>query len=458
MATPNELLEAARMRKHWSVAVASERSGVSVNTFNRWERGLQVPQLSTLDQVCKAFDMSPEELGFEHAIEVKRRTPDQCKAEADLSTRDSPSTATAGSAALPDEQHIRELPVSAEQAKRSLEIMGQGDRKKSGDEEDKGFSRRQAITTLVGAPLTVFGLAQGTRTAVLHPDEMLSLCKISIPMLWRLYFEGGLTEVTQSLPGYLAQLAKLAQEPSHYQKRAATLASQGYQLGSLISVQHQNFGAAMTCATQALTYAQLVEDAHLQTASLIRRALVAFYLKRPYQRVQAYEQALFHSSKASPLLQGRVHIGLAEAYSALGKEREADEHLDLAHKIIPTSYQDDPNYAYTHFNCSSLHSLEGLKHLNLKQPQKAWNAFTYLDGQIPRTPVPDRIELTVRQARAACELNDREQSCAYLESAVRCALTGGNHLRYDEAYAVYERMQRKWGKEPQVRERAQLFV
>src|ERR1700738_3673430 len=74
MAIPNEQLEAARMHKRWGVTVASEKVGVSVNTFNRWERGLQVPQLSTLDMVCKAFDMSPEELGFAHAIIAKRRS------------------------------------------------------------------------------------------------------------------------------------------------------------------------------------------------------------------------------------------------------------------------------------------------------------------------------------------------------------------------------------------------
>ncbi|HEY5002278.1 MAG TPA: helix-turn-helix transcriptional regulator, partial [Ktedonobacteraceae bacterium] len=79
MAIPNEQLEAARMHKRWSVNVASEKVGVSVNTFNRWERGLQVPQLSTLDMVCRAFDMSPEELGFEQALIAKRRT--KAKAE-----------------------------------------------------------------------------------------------------------------------------------------------------------------------------------------------------------------------------------------------------------------------------------------------------------------------------------------------------------------------------------------
>src|SRR6266496_340590 len=413
MATPNELLETARMRKRWSVAVASEKVGVSVNTFNRWERGLQIPQLSTLDQVCNAFDMSPEDLGFGHAIEVKRRAPLHREVEAGLSTANVPSD----NATISIKQPTGELPTSAGQAKRSLEIMSQVYHKKSGSEEDKGFSRRHAITTLIGAPLTVFGLAQGTHASVLHPEEMLSLCTISIPLLWRLYFEGGLAEVTQSLPGYLSQLTKLAQEPSHYQRRASSLASQGYQLGSLVSVQHQNFGAATTYATHALMYANQIEE------------------------------ALLHSNKASPLLQGRVYIGLTEAYSALGKEQEANRYLDLAHKTFPDHYEDDPNFAYTHFNCLSLYSYEGMMHLHLKQPQKAWGSFMHMDGLIPKTPVPDRVELTVRQAMAAYALNDRDQSCAYLESAVHYALAAGNHLRYDEAYAVYERMQRKWGRD-----------
>ncbi len=454
MATPNELLEAARMSKRWSVAVASEKAGVSVNTFNRWERGLQIPQLSTLDQVCNAFDMSPEDLGFGHAIQVKRRAPLHRELEAGLSTANVPSD----NATISIKQPTGELPTSAGQAKRSLEIMSQVYHKKSGSEEDKGFSRRHAITTLIGAPLTVFGLAQGTHASVLHPEEMLSLCTISIPLLWRLYFEGGLAEVTQSLPGYLSQLTKLAQEPSHYQRRASSLASQGYQLGSLVSVQHQNFGAATTYATHALMYANQIEDAHLQTASLVRRGLVYLYLKRPHQRMQTYEQALLHSNKASPLLQGRVYIGLTEAYSALGKEQEANRYLDLAHKTFPDHYEDDPNFAYTHFNCLSLYSYEGMMHLHLKQPQKAWGSFMHMDGLIPKTPVPDRVELTVRQAMAAYALNDRDQSCAYLESAVHYALAAGNHLRYDEAYAVYERMQRKWGRDQQVKVLGQLFL
>src|SRR6266487_5071246 len=73
MVTPNRKLEMARLKKRWSVETACKKIGVSVNTFNRWERGLQLPQLETLDQLCEAFGMSPEELGFGDIIAAKRR-------------------------------------------------------------------------------------------------------------------------------------------------------------------------------------------------------------------------------------------------------------------------------------------------------------------------------------------------------------------------------------------------
>ena len=151
-------------------------------------------------------------------------------------------------------------------------------------------------------------------------------------------------------------------------------------------------------------------------------------------------------------------VGLTEAFSAQGNEREAGHYLNLAHKTFPDRYEEDPNFAYTHFSALDISSFEGMMHLHLGQPQKAWEAFLQLDERISRTPIPGRIELTVRQAATSYALNERDQSCAYLESAVRGALAAGNNLRFDEAYAVFERMQRRWGKEPQVKALSQLFL
>ena len=456
MAIPNEQLESARMHKRWSVNVASERVGVSVNTFNRWERGLQVPQLSTLDMVCKAFDMSPEELGFAQALIAKRRTKAQTEPERGSG---SPEIQVGPL----EETHNFKYSLgktSDEQAEKSPEHREQQNKEEDGRDEDrvdKALSRRRMITTLLGTPISIFGLAQGGATKLLHPTEIISLCEASIPLSWRLYFEGGLDEVKQTLPGYLTQLTKLAREPSSYQKRATVLASQGYQLASLLASQYQNFGTAANYATQALTFADQLADPHLQTASLIRQALVYFYLKRPQQRLRAYERAAHASQKASALLQGRAHIGLSEVHGCLGHEQEARQHLELAYQTFPEHCEDDPAFPYTHFSRGSLLGHEGIMYLNLGDPQRAWENFALMDKNLPKTLVPDRIELTVRQAMASYKLGDRDMSCDYVETAVRFSLMAGNQLRYDEAYDIYEKLLQKWHKENRVKELSSLF-
>jgi transcriptional regulator with XRE-family HTH domain len=461
MAIPNEQLEAARMHKRWSVNVASEKVGVSVNTFNRWERGLQIPHLSTLDMVCRAFDMSPEELGFEQALIAKRRTKAKTEPVRVSGPPRVPPVSSIGETHNVTTTTLYSLcQTSGEQAENSTEHSEQTDNEDDGrdeDMEDKELSRRRMITTLLGTPISIFGLLQGGTSKLLHPEETISLCEASIPLSWRLYFEGGLDEVNQTLPGYLTQLTKLAQEPSRHQKRAAILASQGYQLASLLASQYQNFGMAASYATQALTFADQVADPHLQTASLIRQALVYFYLKRPQQRLRAYERAAHFSQKASALLQGRAHIGLSEAHGCLGHEQEARQHLELAYQTFPEHCEDDQAFPYTHFNRSSLLGYEGIMYLNLDYPKRAWENFAQMDKKLPKSLVPDRIELTVRQAMTSYKLGDRDMSCDYVETAVRFSLMAGNQLRYDEAYDIYEKLLQKWRKENRVKELSSLF-
>src|SRR5579875_2377116 len=78
MITPNEHLRRARLRKR-------RRVGVSTNTFNRWERGLQVPQLTTLGQLMEAFEMSAEDLGFGFVISPREEGDKIAPAEARMS-------------------------------------------------------------------------------------------------------------------------------------------------------------------------------------------------------------------------------------------------------------------------------------------------------------------------------------------------------------------------------------
>jgi transcriptional regulator with XRE-family HTH domain/tetratricopeptide (TPR) repeat protein len=464
MAIPNEKLAAARLQKRWSIAVASEKAGVSINTFNRWERGLQIPQLGTLDQVCKAFGLSPEELGFEQAINDRRRKKSQVSGGPTHYTPTPPSepiatqppimTDSSSNAAIATRRHNDVLHTCIEQDRRSLESM---DLTRHKHEYEEGFSRRRAIATLIGTPAAIIGMAPGMNLVQFRPEEVLELCSSNIPLSWKTYFEGGLAEADLHLHSYLSQLTNLAQQVSPYQKRAAALASQGHQLASLIALQYQNFGIAHQHAQDAFTYGALAENPNLQTASLIRQAQIFLYLKRPASRLQAYERALAYLPHTSPLLQARVYIGLTETYGHLGDSQKAAHYQNLALTAFPARFKADPNFYYTHFNHWSIAALQGMMYLHLEQPQKSWEVFSLIDKLVPLTPVPNRVELTVRQARTASAMNDRDLACSYMEAAVTLALAANNQLRFDETYTVYQDMQLKWGSDQQVKALADLF-
>lgn len=76
----NTKLQKARKQRHWSIDEASLHIGVSRLTYIRWEQGTQRPHGSSLQMICRAFDLSDEQLGF-GGPEIEARfltlTPDE---------------------------------------------------------------------------------------------------------------------------------------------------------------------------------------------------------------------------------------------------------------------------------------------------------------------------------------------------------------------------------------------
>jgi transcriptional regulator with XRE-family HTH domain len=64
----NSMLKSARLEKSWTREFVSEQVGVSLNTYSRWETGVQLPRHASLYALCEIFKMSPEELGFADII------------------------------------------------------------------------------------------------------------------------------------------------------------------------------------------------------------------------------------------------------------------------------------------------------------------------------------------------------------------------------------------------------
>ncbi|MDQ2887510.1 MAG: helix-turn-helix domain-containing protein, partial [Chloroflexota bacterium] len=429
-----------------------------VNTFNRWERGLQLPQLETLDLLCKAFDLPPEELGFGNIIAAKRRTTEGALSMRNENTsikQEAPQKEAQQSDnafAYQVEQSDNAFAYQVEQIKKDLDEMQQAQ-----NENGEGLSRKKAVALLVTTPSAIFGLIEDSNDLLLYSDEILALSAVNLALCWQLYYEGGFAELNHILPGYTTQLSALAQKPARHQKLAANLASQAHQLNYLLALQRQDFGTSLKHTQEALHYGHIADDANLQAAALGRKAYVYFSLHRDRQRLQTYQEALSHCTACSPLLKGYIYAGLAETHASLQNEAMAQEFLKRAQKSYPDQPEEDPVYSYTHFRWPTFYNFSGQVHLHLNHPKEAWEAFSTVDRLVPTNEEPYRVELTVYKAATALALQDLEQSCALLAEAVQAARALGSALRYDEAYLIYERMLEQWGQEPRVKALADLF-
>jgi tetratricopeptide (TPR) repeat protein/DNA-binding Xre family transcriptional regulator len=397
-------------------------AGVSLSTIERAERGDPI-RIDCQQRICTYLNKTPQDLGFQGQ-----------------DTRGESKKSPSG------------------QDRQEVWYTEQEERLTSSKESDQ-MDRRQALQALGGLSASLltpspFGLTHITQ--FLHNDEVLSLCATQIPICWRLYFDGHLSTVHRVLPDCLSPLAVLVRQPSPYQTRAASLASQAHQLACMLSLQGQDYGTALIHADQALFCARIAEDVNLQVVSLIRRANIYRFLKRPQHMMAAYQEAAQYRKNVSPLLQGRFYMGLAQAHSELLQENEAFYALEEAYKIFPANPQSDPHYSYTYFKLPQ--HFEALVYLNLKQPAKAWEGLTYADKSLPMAVVPDRLDLSIDQVRAALLSGNIEQCCAYLDFAVTSATMLGSQLRYHQSYDIYQHMLVRWHHEPQVKVLADLFV
>ncbi len=60
----NWKLRQARKAQRWTIAEASERVGVDVRTYSRWEQGNITPRLNSLKRLCDVFALPAEALGY----------------------------------------------------------------------------------------------------------------------------------------------------------------------------------------------------------------------------------------------------------------------------------------------------------------------------------------------------------------------------------------------------------
>ena len=217
-------------------------------------------------------------------------------------------------------------------------------------------------------------------------------------------------------------------------------------------------------AQNGVFYSEFSEDDNVKCDALRQQATIALVAKQPFQALLAYQKALLYADRVTPLLRGRIYLGLASAYARCNPvlyKQEALRYLGLASEHFPSHPEDDPWYLYRYAegNRSVLHLYEALTYNDLHQSKSAWESLVKVDGLHPKMTVTEsaRIEFINLQAKTLVTLGDMEESCAYIEASVKASDTSGYIIWREEAFEVYQELMNLWPHELRVRRLRNLF-
>jgi transcriptional regulator with XRE-family HTH domain len=200
----NQKLKAARVRKLWSQADGAEKVGVSVITYGRWENSAQKPYLKLLKQLCEAFEMSPEELGFDAIAGTAKEAVAIVRSEAEI-------------------QAIHTTPLII---LTSAQIATLLDFLHLGDDEMAHFNaeRRAALLEMLGiasavtfAPLIQNGpweqFAPEVKTVTIDEKILEEFERLTF-ICWRLLRGNDMASVEFLLPKFFQKFPSLVQQPT----------------------------------------------------------------------------------------------------------------------------------------------------------------------------------------------------------------------------------------------------
>jgi hypothetical protein len=323
-----------------------------------------------------------------------------------------------------------------------------------GNELRKGqyTSRREALTFIAGVPLALYGFAGSFESSPsLVPEEMIPLYAAGIPACWRLYYEGGHSELEQTLPTYVNHLTALSHGSSKHLKSAATLLSQAHQLSALLVQRRENFGKAIAHCKQSVLYGGLAEDANLQAMGLIRQFDTFYENKRFTQWFLTLKEAETFASKITPLLRGRIYARLAFASAYRSQSQEAMRYIGLAQDTFPDHPETDPGFLFSHTTHFILYANQALTSMKLQQPHDAWRALAKAEEFVSGPTNPRKIDLTMYQIEAAIGLNDLELCCNLFGTLTRCITQSGAELDFGNAHDTYQLLSARWPHERRVK-------
>lgn len=441
---PNERLRRQRELRGWSqqkvadlihAMSVEERQpcGITGNLVGNWELGKNTPSPFYREKLCRLYRLTADELGL-----IEADQPDVL------------------SEPIPEQRDILpSLPASPE------DIIGEvGER----EEQEMDKLRRSIVQfglEVAGIPLfslarQVAGHYQSSSSRTI--EAFLALATNAVQTAWDLMEGKELAEAEEILSACLPPLIDLALEPSHYQQTAANIATRGCMLRAILAKHRLNYIAREMYCYQAIQCSRLSNDCTLQSVAQIYLAYTYLMTQpaQPSKSIQAFTEVLQTLGNEDAVIKSDIYIGMAEAFSLLKDERQAQKAIDAARNFYPGHPESNPGYVYLDCPISIVYQWQAKVYLNLGYYQRALDVLEQCTKMY--SSLRGKSEIFIHRAEAALGLGNREFYLANLKEGAQLALVVGSQHRYREALAVYQKKPESWRNDRPIKELAQLFA
>lgn len=395
MKQQNSMLKTARLKKSWTPEFVSKKVGVSLSTYIRWEAGAQTPRHASLRALCKIFEMSPAELGFE-------QLPSSSSKKAAFNSIASQQKA----APFDHENEVTALDPS--DLAESLMLWQTG----------------------ISSCWQLYMLGGQTELERLLPAYLVNLARPTL-------YPGRDQKTAAHLTSQVYQLFALLE----------------LQRGDFVAAQ-MNASQSLVYSQIAKDWNLYIASQMRMASILTARKRIGSALNAYNDALRRVNSS---NDEISALLHSWIFAALAEIQATMGREKDALQFLQLAFAVFPDEPAYDPCFSYIRYERYMLFLYEGQVFLRLGQPKVAWDAFSRVDELKPNPPERIRAEFLKHRAYTSLMLGNMVQSCIYLEAAAKAAQEIQSDLAFSEIYTLYEHMLALWGQETRVRSLSQLF-
>lgn len=458
----NILLRGARRQKGWSQQQLADFAGVSLSTVERAERGEAI-RIDNIQRLCVCLEKTPEQLGL-----VKLDYQQEGSIQ-----RDSAKTFSRDREVTVEVKEDTLLPVAwftPEQIVSLLQLLALGDITMAHFDPQRRAALLHLLSTtsmLSVVPQTLADPEPWERlSASLDTPANLDAATLKhfetlTATCWDLSNSGQLQIAEQVLASFLPRFLQLG--PSHAQ--AASLASHGLRLQSILAAHRLKLADKVTLSQQAVIYAKQASDYPILMAALIELAVAFRYVQQYDNMLRVSQEMLSYSRHVPPLFQSRAYIVAAEAFSHCGRSREAELYIQLAYDTYPDHSAYDL-LTHTNANILMMGCYEGRAYLSQGKGDKAFATFGgklfegRLTGYQSTSVLPERIrvEMTNLQGQAAILSNNLEQYVRCLEEGLTGAIALKSHKRFHEAVTIFrQEVPAKWRNAPRLKELAERF-